>query len=185
MPYRPGLVPRDWTPAFIRRELQRVSEAYDFTECFGGLHLVFLDPNVEQTLTTTPQVMNCWVNVSPDPDVGDGPVLTEPLVSPTGTIQVFERGIFLLTFYVNYTHDPGTEIEFEMYLNGSQTGLGSVIDASQQSRASSTSFSAMFTLKADDVIDVRATSPDGNEDIEWNSSAVQVYKLRDVRTRFS
>jgi hypothetical protein len=98
---------------------------------------------------------------------------------------VFERGIFLLTFYVNYTHDPGTEIEFEMYLNGSQTGLGSVIDASQQSRASSTSFSAMFSLSADDVIDIRATSPDGNEDIEWNSAAVQVYKLRDVRTRFS
>ena len=186
MPYTAGPVPRTYEARYLQRELQRIGEAYDFHEAIGGLSLSATQTpaGVPQSLTPVQVVMNCWLLRTPEEGIGDGPVQTDPRVSPLGEIEVLEDGIYLINLYANFTHAQGAEIAMELFLNDISTGLGTVVDASQQSEASSASFTGMFPLGQNNVLDVRVSSV-GDEDIVWVNAAFQLVKLRDLRTRFS
>ena len=84
-----------------------------------------------------------------------------------------------------YEHDQGAELIFELYYNNARTYLGALNDSSQQSTASSFPFAGMFQQAADGVIDVRVSTPGSDEDVTWVSLTLQVYKMRDLRTRFA
>ena len=186
MPYRSGTVPATYEPAYLQRELRRIGEAYDFQDAIGGLALssVVTPAGIPQSLTPVPVLMNCWINRTPNENVGDGPVQTDPRVSPVGEIEVYQDGQYMVNMYANFAHLQGAEVVFELFINDIGTGLGAVVDASQQSQASSTSFTGILALAENNVLDVRVFSI-GDEDITWANAAFQVIKLRDLRTRFA
>ncbi len=183
MPYRNGPVPSTYTPAFFERELQRIAEAYDFQECIGGLAIFASDTPVVQALTATPINMNCWVQRTQKG--ADGPVQADQRVSPVGEIEVLQDGIFLMTWYINFTHAAGESFGFGLYLNGNSAGIGAGVDASQQSTISGLTMSGQIPLSKGDIITTRAASLEGDESVTYDNGALQVIKLRDLRTRFS
>lgn len=185
MPYRNGPVPDRYTPAYFKREYERIAEAYDYQDSLGGMSLGTDQGPIAQVLTSTKEKVNCWLNVTPSVDVGDGPVLTDPRVSPASEIQVFQDGIFIMSFFANFTHDQGAFISVELFLNDVSFGLGAIIDASQQSTASSLSVTGILPLNQNNVVDMRVSTDAGTEAIFWVSASFQVFKLRDLRTRFS
>ena len=185
MPYRHGPVPEKYDAAFITREYQRIAEAYDFQDALGGLLLPLADGPIAQTLTTTPEVINGWTRLTPTGGFGDGPVQTDPKLPPDSNIQVLQDGIYILSFYQNFAHTAGAFVSVQVFLNDVETGLGAIVDSSNQSDSSSLSMTSLFPLNDGNVLDVRASTDAGTEDIFWVSGSFQVFKLRDLRTRFS
>ena len=187
MPYKNAPVPRLYDPAYYNRELQRVGEAYNVEEAFGGIVLSPLnDPaGVAQTVTSTPTKIFGFRDVAPDPTIGDGFVSTVPRPNPDNNLTYQIDGTYQVSVFGAYEHDQGAELIFELYYNNARTYLGAINDTSQQSTASSFAFAGMFQQSADGVIDVRVSTPGSDEDVTWISLTMQVYKIRDLRTRFA
>ena len=185
MPYRHGPVPFTYDPAFITREYQRIAEAYDEQDALGGLQLPLADGPIAQQLTVVPTLINAWTRITPTAGIGDGPVQTDPQLPPASSITVGQDGIYLISYFANFSHELGGYVATELFINDIDSGLGAIIDASQQSDASSLSVTGMFPMNESSVVDMRASTLLGTEDISWVSSAFQVFKLRDLRTRFS
>ena len=187
MPYVPGAVPFDHSAALLDAEFRRVAEAVNVKEALGGLALNSdqTPGGVPQTILPAPaQICNAFDFIVPTVLVGDGPVLTDP--DPVANdIGVQLDGIYILNYYLSFTHELGTEIIFEIFNNGTGIGLGSIVDASQQTSASSTSGTGILSLGDGNTIDLRVLTPSVSEDVVWNNGAMIILKLRDLRTRFS
>jgi len=185
MPYRHGPVPGVYEPAYIKREFERISEASDYQDTLGGLSLPLSDGPIAQTLTTTKEKINCWTTLTPTPAFGEGPVQTDPRISPASEIRAGQDGLYMVTFYMNYEHPSGDLIGSQLFINGLDTGLGSIVDASNQSSAGSQAFTSIFPMKSGNTIDVRVFTDSGTSGIDVISAAFGIFKMRDLRTRFS
>ena len=187
MPYVHGTVQKEWSAQFIDFEFRRVAEAYNVQEAHGGLALNSdLTPGgVPQAIGAAPaQICNAFDLIIPSPLFGDGPVLTDP--DPAiDQIGIQLDGIYLLNYYISFAHTIGAEVVFEIFNDGTGIGLGSIVDASQQTSASSTSGTGILSLGDGNVIDLRVFAPSPTEDVVWSNGALFVFKLRDLRTRFS
>lgn len=185
MPYRHGPVPPVYEPAYIKREFERIAEAYDYQDALGGLSLPLATGPIPQDLTAITELINCWTNITPTPNFGDGPVQTDPRISPASEIQTGQDGLYLITVYANFTHTAGAFVGMQLFIEGIETGLSSIIDSSNQSTASSLAFSGQFPMNAGNTVSVRVFTDAGIETVFWVSAAFQIFKMRDLRTRFS
>lgn len=168
-------------------ELHRIAQAYNVLEGIGGLSLNsdITPGGIAQTvLPPPPQIVNAWQDVVPSPLFGDGPVNTNPDPA-TNNIGIQVDGIYLLNFYMAFTHELGAEVLFELFINGTGIGLGSVVDASQQTSGSSTSGTGIVSMSEGSVLDLRVATPSVSEAVVWTNGALYVFKMRDLRTRFS
>ncbi len=187
MPYVPGPVPEQYTPQYMDFELHRIAQSYNVLEGIGGLALNsdITPGGIAQSVVGPPaQLCNAWQTIAPSPLFGDGPVNTNPDPS-TNNIGIQVNGIYLLNYYLSFTHELGAEILFELFIDGLGIGLGSVVDASQQTSGSSTSGTGIVSMRDGITLDLRVVTPSVSEDVVWTNGSLMVFKMRDLRTRFS
>ena len=189
MPYVPANVPEEIGSAFLAEEHQRIANAYNLQEAFGALiiDIAGTPTPTSQLITTTPAKVENWNVRGPSEQLSDGPILVNPRLTPDFDLQAFEPGIYLLSFYVSYSHTLGDSLIWQIFLNGIDTRIGTRVDASQQTDVSSTSATTIFTIAEESIIDLRVSVPAGDMDatITVDTGALGIFKLRDLRTRFS
>ena len=188
MPYVPANVPTEIDPAFLAEEHQRIANAFNVQEAIGMLGFNPANaPFPVQTITLAGGqiVLENFDLVGPPVSLSDGPILTDPRIHPDNEMEIFEDGIYLVNFYVAFTHPLGTEIIFEVFRNGTGTFIGVIIDASQQTSASTASATGILVVSDGGVLDIRVSTPEVSEDIQITSGTLTAFKLRDLRTRFS
>ena len=185
MPYVPANVPEVFDSAFFAEEYNRIAGAVNFQEAIGQLG--FNPDNAPfpvQAVTGTPIILQQWDTRGPNESISDGPVLTDPRVHAVNQIAVKEAGIFQVSFTLGYDHDQGAELRFEVYKNGLRTFIIADVAAFQVLTNSGCSATGMMTIESGDILEIRASSPTLS-DINMTSGTFSVFKLRDLRTRFS
>ena len=187
MPYVPANVPQQYDAAFFAEELQRVANAYNVQEAIGELSFNPANaPFPVQAVTGSPIILRQWDTRGPDPATSDGPILVDPRVHTVNQIQVRESGVYFVNFTLAMDHDQGAELRFEVYVNGVATSIIADIAAFTVLTNSGASAGGQLSLDALDLLEIRVSTPDaGGVNINMTSGTFSVFKLRDLRTRFS
>lgn len=185
MAYAAGIVPGQYDPGFLSRELRRIQDAFNFEEGIGNLSL---DPElspVPSNITTVPTKLPIWHLRGPNPDLSDGPIKTDPRVSPAAEIEILTAGIYQVGYFITFEHQFAVEVFYEFYINDVRTFFFDGLDAANQQDIASVGAVAQVILQAGDVLDVRAFTLVGDDDVSYVSGEFYVHKLRDLRTRFN
>lgn len=185
MSYAPGNVPVNYDAAFFARELRRIREALNFEDAVGHLILNQADAPIDDTITTAPTVLPIWGLRGPNVDLSDGPIKTDPRITPAGEIEVLTAGIFQVGFFLTFEHTFAVEVIFEFFLNGVRTFFFDGLDEANQQDLASASATAQVILQQGDVLQVRAFTLSGTADVSYIAGEFYVDKIRDLRTRFS
>lgn len=186
MPYVPSNVPLDYSDAYIAAELQRIAQAVNVLEGIGQIGFDPANgPFPNQVVTGSPLLLINFDTRGPSELISDGPVNTDPRIHPANEIEVLIEGVYLISYVFSFTHDLGTDLDFEVFKNGLVTGIRSGIDASQQTTRSTTNASGLIVVGENDLYDIRVSSITAPENLQIGSGALSLFKLRDLRTRFS
>ena len=188
MPYIPANVPEEIDSAYLAEEHQRIANAYNAQEGIGQLAFnVQNAPFPDQTVTLAggQVLLENWDLRGPSDLISDGPINVDPRIHPVNEIDILEDGMYLLNFYLSYSHSNGAEMVFEIFRNGTRTFIGVTQDASQQTSFSTVNATGMLAISELGIIDLRISTPDTSQTINVESGALSVFKLRDLRTRFS
>lgn len=185
MSYAPGYVPVQYDAAFFARELRRIQEVLNFEEAIGNLSLDPDDAPIADTITTTPTKVPIWGLRGPDPNLSDGPIKTDPRLSPAGEIQVQSGGIYQVGFFLTFQHDFAVEVFFELYVNEARTFFFDALDNTNQQQEASVSATVQAIFQEGDLISLRSYTLAGTDDVNFIAGEMFVHKLRDLRTRFS
>ena len=186
MPYIPANVPKEYNASFMAEELQRIANAYNSQESLG---LIAFDPanapHPQQTIGIVAEKLENFDLRGPREDIGDGPIQMDPRVHPDNEIEILLPGVYVINFYFFYDHVIGADVIFEVFRDGVATTLGAGTHASQQTDRSTITAAAMFSAIGGEIIDMRARTDAGTELIEMQAGTLSLFKIRDLRTRFS
>lgn len=186
MPYVPGPIPRNYEAGFFARELRRIGETYNVQDALGIISKGILNAPAGQTFVLAQaDKVNVYDIFGPNPAVGDGPVNMDPRLGPDFDLLIQLDGIYSVTWSAAFGHDLGAQVGFELYFDDVGLGVGAVLDASQQTAASSLSFTYLLSVDSGARIDVRGQAVGGDELLDFTSVQFAAFKIRDLRTRFS
>ena len=140
---------------YIDQELQRISDAVNVKVdgAYGG---IFQDPGLAIITPMTPafvlfDVFDVVIPVRPDGIIGD-PALA--------SIQVLTPGSFIVNFTTTVVNiPPNAEWEFELAANGVGTGLGGVVEPSNQTETVTISFNIIVLATKGDFLTIVVNSP--------------------------
>ncbi len=185
MSYAPGYVPVNYDAAFFSRELRRIQEVLNLEEAIGNLSLDPDDAPIADTITTTPTKVPIWGLRGPNPDLSDGPIKTDPRLTPAGEIEILSAGIFQVGFFLTFQHDFAVEVFFELYVNEARSFFFDALDNTNQQEEASVAATVQAILQEGDLVSLRAYTLSGTDDVNYIAAELYVHKLRDLRTRFS
>tara|TARA_R110002020_G_scaffold120196_2_gene274026 strand:+ start:2701 stop:3291 length:591 start_codon:yes stop_codon:yes gene_type:complete len=177
-PYAPFPPPQFDTPEladlsrYLEQELARVATGINFVSVqsmYGGL---WLDdaPAAQQNVTTTPAAVTGFDAVTPDV-----PNRTDPDAG-ADSITVLDSGVVMIDASMAINLSSGIFV-FQIYINGTPTGIGTVVDPSDQTDFDGVSLHGLGTVQAGDVLQlsVRVTSGTGN--ITLRSAMFTVHRV--------
>ena len=132
---------------YIDVELRRISEAVNIKVDGAYAGLFQTDPFTFSPLTPTPELFAAFDIVVPERPDG---VIGSPA---QGSLLVLTPGNFMISFTTTVVNiPPNAEYGFLLALNGVSTGLGGVIEPSNQTSAVTVSFQIIFNVVKGDLV---------------------------------
>lgn len=153
---------------YIDVELRRISDALNVKVdgAYGGLFQVGGAITITP-LTATPVLFDAYTDVIPEKP--DGIVGSAAL----GSLVILTPGSFIIQFTTTIIDIlPNAEYGFLLALNGASTGLGGVVEPSNQTEQATVSFNILFDAAKGDVLTMLINSVTNNDAVVINSEFI-------------
>lgn len=153
---------------YINQELGRISDSVNVKVdgAYGGLFQI--GPSIIITpLTAAPVLFDAYTDVIPERP--DGIVASAAL----GSLGILTPGSFILQFTTTIINIlPNAEYAFLLALNGASTGLGGVVEPSNQTEQHTVAFNILFDATKGDIFTMLINSVSNNDAEVINSEFI-------------